>query len=322
MRPDIHGSVRGPASVSAVVVSYNTRDWLVRCLSALTSIGIDTAVVDNASSDGSAEVVAREFPQISLLPLTENRGFGAAANEAIRHIDTSYVLLLNADAWPRGNPLPRLLAVAEEQPQVAVVAPGLVDVDHVPQRSVFGYPRRPLSLALYVAFPGAVSRAFRAWQAARPRRRGESPRTSTCLPVQGNDFPAGAALLLRRSAFEAIGGFDESFFMYSEETDLCLRLREAGWRIVHCPSEEFVHVGGASTRQQHREMHREQIVSHLRFIAKHAGEGAAIRALRLSVIALRLRRTLTPEATALRDDAEWLAGVQLGSLLRPRNARV
>jgi len=300
---------RAPGSVSAIVVSYNTRDCLERSLSALTATGIETVVVDNASTDGSVELVETRFPSAATIVLPENVGFGAAANEALKRSEATYVLLLNADAWPRGNPVPRLVALADDRPQTAVLAPALVNPDGSAQRSVFGYPTSPASLALYIAFPQLVSVVFRVWQRLRPSRARRRPfgEPRDCEPIRGRDFPAGAALLLRRDAVESVGLFDEDFFMYSEETDLCRRLQEAGWEVVFCPWAEFFHVGAAATQQNADAMQHERIRSYLRYIAKHEGEASAERARRFCVLALRI---LGRSATVA-----WLDGGHVRRLL-------
>jgi GT2 family glycosyltransferase len=135
--------------------------------------------------------------------------------------------------------------------------------------------------------PGLVTGVFRRWQALqgliRSRKRGE------LQAIKGNDFPAGAALLVRMTAFEEVGRFDEAFFMYSEETDLCQRLRRAGWEISFAPDATFVHVGAASTSQAPEANEGEQVRSYIRFLAKHNGTADAKRAHALLLWAFRLR---------------------------------
>ena len=312
---DPGASARG-AAVDAVVVSYNTRTCLQRCLDELAGGGRRVLVVDSASTDGSGELVRSEFPQVELVELTENRGFGAAANEGIGRGTARYVLLLNADAWPLAGAVEKLVAVAELDPSSGIVAPRLLNTDGTSQRSVFGYPAGAFSLACWAAAPSAITIAFRTWRGlqllgSRRRRPGYEV-------VPEKDFPAGAALLIRREAFIEVGGFDESFFMYSEETDLCHRLRQHGWRVLLCPDAGFRHVGGASTAQSADQSFREQVRSYLRFLDKHSGERQARRAQRLLVKAFWVR-SLALRGRARRrsrDVKNWLASTELETLLR------
>jgi N-acetylglucosaminyl-diphospho-decaprenol L-rhamnosyltransferase len=304
------------AAVDAVVVSYNTRGYLGRCLAELDGLGQRVIVVDSASTDESANLVRERFPAVEVVALRDNRGFGAAANQGIGRVQSRYVLLLNADAWPLAGAVAKLLSVAEQDPRAAVVAPRLMNVDGSPQRSVFGYPTSPVLLASWASFPSAVSRAFQAWRFVQ--RLVASDMAGECEAVEGHDFPAGAALLVRKEAFDEAGGFDEAFFMYSEETDLCSGLRRLGWRIVFCPAAGFVHVGGASTAQSPDAMYREQLRSYLRFIAKHRGAARADRARKLLSTTLRLRSFASGGGARprQREIAGWLASGDLETLLR------
>jgi GT2 family glycosyltransferase len=303
------------ATVDVVVVSYNTRDYLARCLGELEGCGERVFVVDSASTDGSAAFVRERFPAVDLVELPANRGFGAAANVGIGRVESDWALLLNADAWPLPGAVAGLLALAADEPGAAVVAPRLVNPDGSAQRSVFGYPTTPARLASWAALPSAVGRAFqvlRLVQRLLPPRRSPDRRV-----IEGDDFPAGAALLIRKGAFDEVGGFDEAFFMYSEETDLCARLRKQGWTIVLCRGAAFVHVGSASTAQAPETMYREQLRSYIRFIAKHRGRECADRARRLLATSLRLRAFASrgPGRRRRRSIADWLAAAELENLL-------
>jgi N-acetylglucosaminyl-diphospho-decaprenol L-rhamnosyltransferase len=295
---------RSPPAATTVVVSHNTRSCLERCLDALGAEDGRILVVDVASADGSVELV-RDRPGVELISLAENQGYGAAANRGIEGVETPHALLLNADAWPLPGALSALCRAADADPALGVVAPRLLNEDGSVQRSVFGYPASPVALAVWVAFPGFVTAAFRLWRTLQlplPRRR-----AGDLDLITAGDFPAGAALLIRKEAWDSAGGFDESFFMYSEETDLCERLRRLGWTVASCPAASFVHVGGASTEAVRGEMEREQLRSYIRFFAKHHGSRAADRARRLSAAALALR--------GRRELARWLRTTSLSTLL-------
>jgi N-acetylglucosaminyl-diphospho-decaprenol L-rhamnosyltransferase len=305
--------VAAPGIVDAVVVSYNTREYLARCLAELASGRV--IVVDSASTDGSVAVVRERFPDAEIVALETNRGFGAAANEGFEHVRGRYALLVNADAWPQSGALQRLLSAAERAPRSAVVAPRLLNEDGSPQRSVFGYPTNAVSLASWMLAPGLVTGIFRCWQALQGLRRSRKP--VEMKAIEGNAFPAGAALLIRMTAFEEAGGFDESFFMYSEETDLCQRLRRLGWEISFAADATFVHVGAASTSQAPEANEREQVRSYLRFLAKHNDMAEAKRAHGLLLWAFRLRSLsfLGIARQRARSNATWLGSTDLETLL-------
>ena len=197
-------------------------------------------MVDNASTDGDAAVAREEFPAVRLIALSVNEGFGRAANAGVAYTSERWVLLLNPDAWPLEDGIERLLEFAESRPRLGATGPLLFHPSGDPQRSTIRPPLGPAPLALWTAFPGAVPRLYGAWRrATTPLRRGK---------VRPTEFLQGSALLVRRDAFAAVGGFDESFFMFGEDADLCARLRDAGWGVELCPAARFVHVGGGSSQ--------------------------------------------------------------------------
>jgi GT2 family glycosyltransferase len=298
--------MRAP-TVSVVVISYNAREVLRSCLNVVTATGHEVAVIDNASSDGSPELIKTEFPSVRLTALDTNVGFGAGANTGVRTTQGEYILILNPDAWPLAGAVDHLVDRAERAPRTALLGPQLVDARGVPQRSVIRQPQGGAALALWTVFPDVVSNAYVLW------RRLGLPSTKE---VRDGEFLMGAALLLRRVAIEQVGGFDESFFMFNEEADLCFRLRRAGWQVEFVPAATFVHLGGMSTRTAPEEMYREQIRSHLRFLAKHGSMDRAAVARRLLVFSLRLR-ALTGGGSRERTAAAWLASTDPEELLRP-----
>jgi GT2 family glycosyltransferase len=232
-----------PTAVAAAVVSYNTQAHLARCLASLAGHPFsEIVVVDNASTDGSAAFVADRHPAIRLVANTINVGYGAAANQALRTANAPYVLLLNADTEVLPGSAAILARHLDDRPAAAIAAPRLIDDRGIPQISVFPFPgtsgwlleNAPLA-ALVRRLPAARVRSvsFRETPDARP------------VP-----WALGAALLMRRDAVLAVGGFDESYFMYYEEVDLCRRLAQAGHETLYVPGATIVHVGGASTGQQ------------------------------------------------------------------------
>jgi N-acetylglucosaminyl-diphospho-decaprenol L-rhamnosyltransferase len=298
--------------VSVIVVSYNAREHLERCLAEVTAGPHEVIVVDNASTDGSPELVRSQFPSVRLVELAENRGFGAGNNEGMRVAGGRYFLLLNSDAWPVGEAIEELVSFADARPQLAVAGPRLVGLDGRVQSSVRGFPTvwRLATEYFFLRKLAPRSRAFNAFYGAG----------FDYASIRKADFLMGAVLLLRREAVVQVGDFDEAFFMFSEETDLCYRMREAGWTVEFDPASEFVHVGGASTKPEWGRMYREQLRGHLLFLAKHGSLGQAERARKMLVRALRLRGVLFrgERGETYRSAADWLASASAKTLLESR----
>ena len=268
------------ADVSVIVASHNTRAYLERCLRGLDA-ALEVIVVDSMSSDGSRELVRDEFPHVRLVVLDTNPGYGGALNRGIALASGAYLLLMNGDAWPQQDAVERLVAFAESEPRAGVVGPRLVHPDGTLQPSVRGFP---------TLWRLATEYLFLRWLAPRSRLLnafyGSGFDHSTRREAE---FLVGAVLLVRSEALDEIGGFDERFFMFNEEVDLCYRACAAGWNVVFWPGAEFVHVGGASTKPVWPAMYREQLRSHLRFLDKHMGLKEAERGRNLIASAMTLR---------------------------------
>lgn len=201
----------------------------------------DVVVVDNGSSDGSTEMVRRDFPGVALIADHGNIGYGAASNIAMQHARAEYVLLLNADTRLHRGALAAMADYLDEQPQVAIVGPKLLNDDGTLQLSCFPFPGTVGWLVENDPIASVVG--------ALPLVRNATLRFAP--PTRATPVPwvLGAALGIRRSAFENVAGFDPSFFMYFEEVDLCKRLALNGWFTHYCPEVRITHVGQASTRQ-------------------------------------------------------------------------
>jgi GT2 family glycosyltransferase len=300
--------------VSAIVVSHNSRRYLERCLAAVVPQVAQTIVVDAASTDGSADLVAEAFRAVELRRLTENGGYGAALNDGARVATQPFLLLLNADTELRQSCARRLVEALRGDDRVGVAGPRLLNEDGTTQQSVRGFPT-PWRLAteyFFLRHLAPRSRALNAFYAS-----GFAHDTQ-----RGAEFLVGAALLVRRTAFDAVGGFDDTFFMYDEEVDLCFRLAQAGWPAVFVPGAECVHVGGASTRAVAERMYLEQLRSHLLFLRKHRGRAAAERARRVILWSMRLRRLVfatNPERRRLSAaGARWAASGDADALVESR----
>jgi N-acetylglucosaminyl-diphospho-decaprenol L-rhamnosyltransferase len=291
------------SDVAVVIVSHNSRDDLERSLPVVCAGERQVIVVDNASTDGTP-ALTRRFPNVHLLALRENVGYGAACNVGIASASGPLVLLLNPDAWPVENAIERLTACAERQPRLGAIGPVLQAPDGTRQQSLVGFPT-----SWWLGRPAITSTRSRVQIGALPWSRAV------------RRFVVGAALLVRREAFEQVGGFDPSFFMFYEEVDLCWRLHEAGWGVAVCPEAKFVHVGGTSTRRNWATMYREQLRGHLRFLAKHYGVRRAEKARKLLIAAMWMRSFVfmivrrTERRRMSQDAAAWLRMGDARSLL-------
>jgi GT2 family glycosyltransferase len=255
------------------VVSYNTRDDLRRCLEALRAhagVPVEIIVVDNASTDGSAEAVRAAFPDAQVIANTANLGFSRANNLGLRVARGEFVLVVNSDCEVRPGAVAALVAILEARPDVALVGPRTVGTDGAPQVS-FGPSLTPLAEWRQ----GRLVRGVKAGDASSLRRA-----AALAAEEQEPDWVSASCFLARRSALDAVGGFDESFFLYEEDVDLCLRLRRAGGRVLYTPRAEVVHHLGRSMERAPERARLEYHRSHLRFYAKHnsASERVALRA--------------------------------------------
>jgi GT2 family glycosyltransferase len=223
-------------------------------------------VVDNGSGDGSAAMVRAEFPNVTLLENSENLGFARANNRALQLVTGRHVMLLNPDTEVSAGSLERLAEALETMPSAVAVGPKIVRpdgrLDLACRRS---FPSPGVALARLLG----LSRAFpRSRRLARYNRTYEDP-------DQPGEIDAGtaAAMLFRRDAVEAVGFFDEDYFMYGEDLDLCYRLRAQGGRIYYIPSAVVLHYKGESSRQQPKAMLREFHRAMWLFYRKHYASG-------------------------------------------------
>lgn len=229
-------------NIAVAIISWNTQDLLRKCLrSVLATRCEEVIVVDNGSDDGSTEMVRREFPEIRLVIIPSNPGFGAAANRAFALTTAPYVLLLNADTVLRPDGLNAIAAYLDEHPAVGLLGPRLIHPDGRLQSSCSNFPHPLLPLVkskgltrLVGRMPLVRDRFLDTWDHDEPRK----------VP-----WVVGAALAIRRRAFQAVDGFDERFHLYFEEPDLCRRMLLAGWETHFAPVTDVIHVEGASTQQ-------------------------------------------------------------------------
>ncbi len=289
--------------VSVVVVTLNALPLLERSLESVR--GYETIVVDHGSTDGTVELVRERFPKARVVE-QDNLGFGAGNNTGMRVASGDYFLLLNADAWALDDAVERLVAFAEQHPEAAVVGPKLLNPDGTLQRSVRGYPSawRIATEYFFLRKLAPRSHLLNAFYGAGFDHES----------VREAEFLGGACLLVRREAYEAVGGFDEDFFLMSEEVDWCYRFRQAGWKVLFYPGAEVAHVLTSSADPA---KFRHLVRGHLRFLLKHRGAREAERARRVMLVALRLRGLVFrgPRGRAYRETARWLRSGGVRTLL-------
>jgi hypothetical protein len=216
---------------TAVVITYRSADWIRRCLTALE--GIRTIVVDNASPDDTARIVATEFPNVRLVTRTQNDGFAVAVNEAIALIDRDDVLVLNPDVLVDRGAVERLQAYMDAHPNVGIAAPRLRYPDGRTQESARTFPN-PLAL-LARRSPFGRTRAGRSFL---HRYLLDDADLAEAGPIH---WAIGAAILVRREAIRRVGGMAEWIFLYGEDLEWCIRMWKAGWQVHVVPDAVFVH---------------------------------------------------------------------------------
>ena len=249
-------------SVAVVIVSYNCRDELDACLQSIATHdpahGSQICVVDNGSSDGTPQRVRDRWPGVQLVEPGANLGFARGNNVGIRATRSDLVLLLNPDTLVGRNAISTLVARLEADSRVAVAGPRLVDDAGTPELS-FGWTMSPLGELRQKIVSGLYHRHVAA-AVRRVERWTQEPGEREWL--------SGACLLVRRADLEAVGLFDERYFMYTEDVDLCVSLRALGKTVVFVPDAVVTHLRGRSAaRNPHTERLRRQ--SQLAYYAKH-----------------------------------------------------
>jgi len=285
-----------PSQLDVCIVTWRSRDLLRGCLASVVGQPevAEIVVADNASGDGTVEMVRDEFPAVRLIANDTNVGFAAASNQALRATKSSFVLLLNPDTELRAGTLGVLLDVFSEHERIGAVAAQLLLPDGSIQHSCRSFPE---PAALFYDAAGLARLFPNSKTVARYRMSywGHDSRREV-------DQPMASALALRRSALEEVGTFDESFPLYFNDVDLCYRLRQGGWRIVFEPKARVTHYYGQSSTWRVRP--QGIIQSHhslIRFYRKHYA--ARICLCEYLAVVSGAWLTMWPRAAA-----EWLRG--------------
>ncbi|MGE0132755.1 MAG: glycosyltransferase family 2 protein [Blastocatellales bacterium] len=274
--------------LTITIISWNTRDLLRGCLRSIEQAGakrgVEIHVVDNASSDGSREMVERDFPQVRLIPNAENLGFARANNQSWQSARGRYWLLLNSDAEMRPGALDALIEFMDKHPQAGLASARLISVDGSPQHCAQSNPCvwRTLieSSRLHKLLPSKLR--GRLWL-------GPYWSYDQTIPV---GWTWGTVLIARREAVEQVGPLSEEFFMYGEDLEWCLRMQKHGWEIWYCHEAEVIHYGGQSSAQKWQDSQKQKIIldNCYKAIETHRGRGY-VRLLKMAtLVSLRIEQ--------------------------------
>lgn len=290
--------------LSIVIVSYNVRDLLKACLNSISRGGVaepEVWVVDNASTDGSVEMIRQCFPTVNLILNHENAGFPKANNQAILRCSGSFVLLLNPDTVVKADAFNILIKYLERHPETGLVGPKLLNADGSHQYSVMPF-LRPMEIILETFF-------LHGWY-----RRSRDHRVLDNRTPRPVDALSGAAILVRREVFDRIGLLDEKLF-WTEDMEFCFRAHQAGIGVAYLPEAEIIHHSGASGRKNQRVMVSNQVLSKIRYFSRNHSAGVfwtcwffrllhilsrLLILLPLSIFALRYREKLDAYAFTLK----------------------
>jgi GT2 family glycosyltransferase len=244
-----------PLDLSIIIVNWNTRDLLTRCLQSvydtMSNLDFEVIVVDNASNDGSQAMVRQRFPQVRLIENDQNVGFASANNQALTVSQGHYSLLLNSDTVVLPHALEKMAQFADAHSEAGIIGCRLLNSDGSLQKSWASFP---------TFWSEVLGRNFRV------RRRVEGEPLAYEV-----DWVGGACLLVQPAAINEVGLLDESFFMYSEETDWCFRMRRQGWKVYYLPGVEVIHLGGGSASRANATQLVRLYDSKIRFFRKHYG---------------------------------------------------
>jgi N-acetylglucosaminyl-diphospho-decaprenol L-rhamnosyltransferase len=255
--------------ISVIIVSWNVRELLANCLRSVlaqTGLALQVIVVDSASSDGSSELVAEQFPQVELVACQENVGFPRGNNLGLERANGRFILLLNPDTIVHGDALARMVSYLQQHPLVGVVGPQLLNDDGSVQSS-----RRCFPTLWTAVFESTWLQPF-APQAVLDHYYVRDVGDGETAVVE---WVMGACLMTRQEVVAQVGGLDEAYFMYSEELDYCRRIHEAGWQVVYYPEAQVTHLSGKSSEQAVTQRHINFNRAKLRYFRKYHGRLAA-----------------------------------------------
>lgn len=252
--------------LSIVIVNWNTRDMLLKCLGSVYGTinkGFEVWVVDNASTDGSPGAVRERFPGVKLIENRKNLGFARANNQALRRVRSPYVVLLNSDTVLTPDAVDTMVEFMEGKEDAGMCGPQLLNEDGSKQNSIAAIP----TLKTELLNKSLLRRLF-------PEKY-PGKELNVKGPVEVESI-VGACMVARKEAVDGVGLLDEGFFFFLEETDWCKRLRDKGWKVFHHPGSRVFHLQGGSAKLVNVRARVEYWRSRYRFFRKHRGPGARV----------------------------------------------
>jgi GT2 family glycosyltransferase len=248
-------------TISIILVNYNGADVLIDCLNSLERFiprdNCEIIVVDNNSQDNSVYILNDKFPNIKLIKLPKNVGFGAGNNAGAKVAKGEFIFLLNTDTIVESNILPHLIELMSENPDVGIIGPKLLFPDK----------------SFQISFSPEIS--LKGEFAARKLHKNAEDKNNLHIiekdfqDIKEVDIVVGAAFFIRADLFNLLGGFDEKFFMYFEESDLCQRVRNEGYKILYTPHVSLIHIRGYSVKKISNKMAVEYRRSQIYYYHKH-----------------------------------------------------
>ena len=231
--------------LSIIIVSYNSLNYLKDCLDSIKknepAESFEIIVVDNASSDGTAQAIRKDYPYVKLIINDKNEGFAAANNKAIKSLSSEYILLINSDCRVYANSIDRLLEFADANNDTGIAGPRIINSDGSVQLSCRKFPSffdaGMHSILTNIAPNNPFSRRYKLAGLNRDK-------------ISKVDWVSGSCMLIRRAALKQTGLMDEKYFMYVEDTDLCYRMWKYGWKVYYFPESEILHHIGGSTKSK------------------------------------------------------------------------
>lgn len=248
--------------ISFIIVNWNTRDILLNCLNSIyktvKDINFEIYVVDNNSTDGSQEAVKNDFPDVKLIENSTNTGFARANNQALGAMQGKFAVLLNTDTILQEGAIKNLLSFMNSSPKTGIAGVQLLNDDGSKQNSIDNFPSLETEI-----FNKSFLRILFSKKYPSKRRNYHSP-----IEV---DSVIGACMMVRKEAMEEVGFFDEDYFIFLEETDLCFRMHKNGWKVCHVPDARVFHISGHSKKRTPCESQIEYYKSLYKFFRKNRG---------------------------------------------------
>ena len=252
--------------LSVILVNYNSTEDLKNCLTSLhrhlSNLAFECCVVDNASATGDLDALQRTFPAVKIIRNSQNFGFAKAMNQGLRETHAPFVLWINPDAALQDKGITILVEFLKQNPAVGIVGPKILDPDGGDQLSCRSFPSYETALFSRYSF---LTRLFPKNPFSKRYLGTDRDRSQ----IQTVDWVSGACLLHKRELSEKLGGLDERFFMYCEDTDFCLRARQAGWSTVYHPGATVEHSIGASSQGMPLKMIQAHHQSMWHYYTKH-----------------------------------------------------